>query len=384
MASGRGSDGDVASTHVLEAVILALILLGAAYSVSTMQAAGDEQVRPRVSLQAIAEDTLVVLEGLADDRGSLLGLYVQDGFHCAYDVVPSALDCDGTRSANMSLKLQTYLPTGSGYAYGLSNGVTTRILYRSAVPEGETVSASRTFVPDWNMTFLQSELSCYDAAPDVNLTATPIWHGMVATPEHVNVTVGTLAGNGTRLEDGAWNVSLPAATRPASGTILANVTSDDGSFPGAASYGSCDLVGTSAVVAALRAASFSVPTSAPVGGTAVFTFDITSLASVAGLTVASVNATVYAPLAPRGVEPDTYVPVGVVAMDGTAGTATWSVPAENLYGAHPVKLTVRIQVGTVTLDAYRVAILQVALPTGEVPIDPPYRAVVQAWFPDWR
>ncbi|HEX2021848.1 MAG TPA: hypothetical protein VHH36_03995 [Candidatus Thermoplasmatota archaeon] len=380
---------DEASVHVLEAVLLGMILLGAAYGVASTRDTGGHQARPRVSLEALAQDALVVLAGLNESRGTLLETYLAEALHCAQDPSPSASDCDGVRSENLSLKLQSYLPPGAGYMYAISNGVQERVLYRSTLPGGETVTASTTLSPNWNTTFLQTELSCYEASMDVNLTSIPLWHGAVSVPKYVNATFGAKNASGLRVADDAWNITLPAATRAAAGMVVANVTpaaARNASFPGATSYGSCSLGGLGpALVAGLRLGSFApVAASAPVTGEARFAYDLSALAAVPGATLISANLTVYEAVPPVIGAPGAYVPYAVVPLPaGASGVATWSVPGDALYGAHPVVLSARLQVGSVELDARRVAVLQVALPTGEVPIDAPYRAVLQVWFPDW-
>lgn len=376
---------DDASVHVLEAVLLSLILLGAAYSVSTLRDTATPAERQRSKLEALTNDALVVLDGLASENGRLLDLFFAEAYHCAVAEAQDPEMCDGPRSANLSLKLQSYLPAGIGFAYGIANGVEERVLYRSTLPEGETVIASRAVNPDWNLTFLASEMSCYESGMSAAMLAVPIWHGGLAKPAGVNVTIA--ASNATAVEEpaGTWRATLPAATRPASGIVRSAVNATDGTYPGVSRYDACDLGGLGpALAAAIQASTFAAAAPTPVGGTAILSYGLAPVAAVSGASLVSLHLTVYEPLPPRAGVADSYVPLGRLDLDPSqlAGVASFHVPPESLYGAHPAVLTARVDAGGGTVDLHRVTVLQVALPTGAVPIDAPYRVFVQTWFPD--
>lgn len=380
-------EADEGSVHVLEAVILAMVLLGAAYSVTALRDTGGVTDQPRVKLKALTQDALVVLSGLTDTRGTLLEVFMLESYHCASGIVPSGhFDCALDRSANMSLKLEHYLPTGAGYTYGISNGVDERILYRSLLPEGETVTASLPFVPDWNVTYLTPQMSCYDLGMDVVTLAVPIWHGMRADPTQLNLTTGAVNTTAALDANGVWRATLPALTRPAAATLYADVTATDGSYPGQTQYGSCDLDGLGpTLLTALAATTFDVPASVPIGEEVAIQYDLSALQGVAGALITSANVTLYEPLAPHGQRADAYVPLGVATLDEIDGTTSWRVPTWSLYGAHPATLSVRVVAPSgAVVDLHRVDVIDVALPTGQVPIDAPYRVFLQAWFPDWR
>lgn len=378
---------DGANLFVLEGVLIGLLLLGAAFTVQSFQTSSSQDGRPRAELARLTGDILLVLEGLDDGNGtSLLDRYLMESYHCAFDAVPSALDCDGTRSKNLSLRIENYLPLGGGYAVNVGNGFATRELYRSTLPQGEAVSSSITFGPAWNLTFLASEFSCYDASTTLNVTAVPIDGGVVAWARHANATVGSTEMAGTRAQDPRWwNVTIPTATRPASGTVVANVTGN-ASFPGATSYASCDLVGLGPTLrAALAITPFSAaPMTVSLGASTSFSTDLAQIAAIPGVTVTASNVTVYEPLAPRGMTPDTWIEAGRITLSGaTARSGSWTVPAEALYGAHPTLLRVGLNLGSTQVELRRVAVVQIALPTGEVPIDAPYRVALQTWIADW-
>lgn len=375
---------DSANMYVLEAIIISMVLLGAAYAVSTLQDSSIENARPRAELGRTVSDALKVLAGLDDGNGTkLLDLYLLEALHCGVDDVPSPTDCQGRRSKNLTVKLDNYLPLGSGYAISLGNGVTSRTIYESPLPEGEAVSASIVFEPEWNTSFVFTEFSCYPAGVDVNATIIPLDRARTTWARWGNVTIGAAETEGKRAyETHWWNVTVPAATRPATGVVNANVTSN-ATLRGSTAYGVCDHGGlTTQLRDALKATEFgpaasSVPVNAPVD----FVADLDALVAT-GVTINGATVTVYEPLPTYSNGPDTWIEAGPpVTLTGGAGT--WTAPTESLYGKHPALLRVSLTVGSNTFELRRASLVDVALPTGEVPIHPPYRAVVRAWLADW-
>jgi hypothetical protein len=67
-----------------------------------------------------------------------------------------------------------------------------------------------------------------------------------------------------------------------------------------------------------------------------------------------------------------------------ASTVAWSAPGASLYGAHPIVLRVNMTAGGNAVQARVPGVVQVALPSGIVPIEPSYRIALQAWLRDWR
>lgn len=379
-------EADEGTTHVLEAIILSIVLLGAAYGVASMREEGGVISQPRAKLAVLTEDALLVLEGLREERGRLLDLFLVEAYHCIAQTVEDAPHCEGTRSANISLKIESYLPAGAGYSFGIGNGVAQKALYTSYLPEGETVTASRAIVPDWNMTFLSTELSCYDLTTSVGVYALPIWHGGAAEPALLNFTATAYNVTAAVFQDEIWNATFHVPRLPADLiTTFANGT--DGTYPGATSYSFCDLGGMGTSLLAARNATVVTHAAEParVGSTSSFAYDLGALHDLPGVTVLTANVTLFEPLAPNGVYPDSYIPVVVVPIMDRDGTATWSVPANSLYGLHPALLSAKVRLANgVVLDVHKLDSVAIALPTGEVPIDPPYRVYLQAWFPDWR
>jgi hypothetical protein len=377
---------DAATVQALEAVMVALLILGAAYSVVTLRSTSTTTDKPRANLDKVVADSLTVLNGLADANGTLLEESLVEQLHCARDGAPSTTSCASGRGANLSERLDFYLPRGSGYAVSLDNGVRAQQVYATGAPLGEAVSSSFAFIPAWNLTFVVTELSCYDSSQDVNATMATIAHARLVNSTRANASAGGVNATVTSTGTGRWNATLPAATRPASGTLVANATAKNaGAFPGLTFYDTCSLGPSgNATVTALRQDSLTLPASVPLRGTATLGANLTHLANVTGANLQSANLTIYEPLPDRPGEADTWIPVTVLNLTGTTPTVTWSPPETSLFGTHPVVLRAVLKHGGTTYEARIVGYLPVALPNGVVPIDPPYRAVLQAWLPDWH
>lgn len=388
---------DAGHIQVLEAILVTLVLMGAAYTVVSFRLPSSETGRARSAFDKIAQDALTVLAGLADDRGSLLAAGLGDAIHCVQDPAAQAPLCTGNASANLSFRLSNYLPAGAGYALLLDNGVAARELYRSPLPATEIVTSGLNMVPDWNLTFAMPELSCYEPGMDVNVSMIAVRHGAVTNLSMlwVNASAGG-PWNATRSTATAdwWNATLPAATRPASSNITVNATGKRGTFPGESSYASCGLNGQgNRTRDALRNSTLTLANAnntTAVGATASFSVDLTPLATATNVTLLSSTLTVYEPLAPRPNEPDAYAPAVTLPLgSGKTPQANWLVPFSSIYGVHPVVVRALVNVTmpsgpAVGVEARLVGTLTIALPSGTVPVEAPYRAVLQAWLPDWR
>lgn len=382
---------DDASLYVLEAIILTFILLGAAYSVTKLQASSVDHGRPRGHLETVARDAMTVLSGLEDANGSLLEAYLLEAYHCAVDAEPSDSSCEGRRGANLSFRLESYLPPGTGYAVSLDNGVEARDLYRSMLPPGETVSATYAFTPTWNLTFLLPEMSCYEPGMEVNLSALPIRRGSLATLDRI----GLVGAQGDGVSDGErahaagfWNLTLPASERSsAPHLVTVDATGRGGTFAGVALVSTCGLGGLGeALVETMRMDPLVLdPPVASLGQRVTFRADASRLGEIPGVSLLAANVTVYEPVPPRPLEPGTHGVAKVLDLGAEAkGELAWDVPPDAFYGVHPVVLRVGLDVAGTRVEARSVSMVTVALPDGTVPIDPPYRAVLQVWFSDWR
>ena len=377
---------DDANLFVLEATMISLILLGAAYAVQSLGAPSVEEERPRVELGRLVDDAISVLAGLDNGNGTVLDLYVAEALHCAADDEPSLDDCDGRRGQNLSLKIESYLPLGAGYAVGLGNGGAVREIYRSPLPRGESVSSSQSFAPNWSLAFTYTELSCYDAGTDVHAAIIPISRAARSWTQKANLSADGAETVAVRADDALqWQVTLPSATRPASATLVATVTGNV-SYPGSTTYGACALGGmTDSLREALAAAPFTASApSVPITSSITFTADLAGIDALPGVSLREANVTLVEPVPPRADLPDSWIRADRLTLAGTsARTATWTPPSTALYGAHVAYLRAGIDVNGVELELRKALVVDVALPTGEIPFDPPYRATLQAWLPDW-
>lgn len=387
-ADMRG-DGDEGHLQVLEAMLVTLVLLGAAYAVITLKVPSTESDRTRDRLDKLATDALLILAGLNETRGTVLDLGITESLHCLADGAAPGASCLGNKSANLSFRIDSYLPEGAGYALSLHNGAASRDLFRNSMPTGEAVSSSHTYVPDWNMTFLTTELSCYESGMSVNATLAGLRHGAVASLSYGNVTnsTGAEVSGEKAAAAGWWNLTIPAAGRPPADVLYANATGKRGTYPGTTVYGACSLGGLGPAIRAAAATStvqvLADNATVPLGRSVDVRVDLSPLATVAGATLSSMNLTIYEPITPRNWT-DGYAVAAVLPIPSPTGTVTWTVPDHALYGAHPALVRVLLLVGVVPVEARIPTIVVVGLPSGAQPIEPAYTATIQAWFPDWR
>lgn len=399
--------------------MISLILLGAAYAIQGLQSAAVTEERPRAELSRLVDDALAVLAGLDTGNGTLLDMYLAQAIHCATDAVPDPSDCDDRRSQDLSIKLESYLPLGAGYAIGIGNGGAVREIYRSPYPQGESVSSSWTISPNWTLGFAYARLGCYPdadtALADVRLL--PIERGAkaeVAQLKYANLTVGTAERAATPAPASAeWNESatygafLPgtmlwspygahahphAGTHPAV-TIGANVTGN-GTFDGATNVTTCAHVEDTATLhAAVNATPFGTTTrdvNVSIGRPMAFVADLSALDALGAVSVTHANVTIYEPVSAHPTRADSWVVADRFTLTGPTGAMTgeWTPPADALYGAHVALLRAALDVGGVPVEARKALVVYVGLGTegdGEVlvPVDAPYRITLQAWMPDW-
>lgn len=372
-------------------MIVALLLLGAAYAVLGFRSEGGPADRSRAELQRLASDAITVLGGLRDGRGLELDADLLEAMHCASDAVPSSTQCAQGLGANLSFKLSSYLPPGSVYAVTLSNGVRARDVQRTSAPAGEAVAASIAYAPDWNFTFVLPDLSCYAPTMDVNATLLPIVNGSVANVTGGNAIManGQLASlTNSTTNPGASNVTLNATLRPASGNLAANLTSKRATLPDSAYYGSCNITAATgnATVTALRSTTLTRSTvNASLGATETFQADLSALANVTGATLGEARLIVYEPMPGRTDVPDAWLTaLNVTLASGTVPSYVWTVPTNSTFGVHPVVLSVNMTIDSITVQARLFTTLSVALANGIVPIGAPYRVALQVWMLDWH
>lgn len=389
----RGDDR--ANMVAFEGLVVALILLAAIYTTMNMTQATTDSTVSRRELQTMASDALIVLAGLRESRGPILDVSMAEAMDCRSGQNPPPDLCDGTRPNNLSYRLEGYLPEGAGYSIALDNGVEVRTLHTKTGTGGERVSASYAFTPDWNFTFLSTDLSCHEADMSVNVTLIPMRNGDSPDPRYIDAEAAGVTTNATASPTaGLWNATLePSAIGE---TLHARVNASRGAYEGSTQSAACDLGGAGwtlrdalnlSVGTALSANGLAT---APLGEDVTFVHDFRAVEQlVPNATLVSVDATLYEPIPGRQGVPDAYIVADTIALGSDwSGTSTWTMPQDSLYGHHPVLLSAHLEVpnssgGTTMLEARIVTLLTVALPSGVVPIEPPYRAVLEVWMPDW-
>lgn len=154
-ASRRRRSDDRASMHVLEATIIAAIMVSAVAYVAMFDVPPPAAKTPRDILQQKAEDALSILYDTPMD--SNLG----DNAMSVY-----LLQCMQGNCTNLTARLNNLLPEGAAYAVYISNGYETFPVYVTREPTGEALTATRLFEPKWSHTFIQPALNFVNGTSD--------------------------------------------------------------------------------------------------------------------------------------------------------------------------------------------------------------------------
>lgn len=168
----RRTRRDEASTHVLEAVIIACVMLSAVAFVTTFEnpVAGSSPTRELVEKKA--EDALALL----------LDTPVESAYGDNLLSVLLAQCMQGT-CTNLTTKLDKLLPSGASYALYVSNGYDTYPVYVTKQPTGEAVTSKVLLEPHWSYVFTSTGLTVLNNATDPQLTyALPVWNANVVSP----------------------------------------------------------------------------------------------------------------------------------------------------------------------------------------------------------
>src|SRR5438874_8834056 len=164
---------DAASTHVLEAVIIAVIMLSAMAFVATFQSPSPSAAPTRDLLKQQADDALALLMD-TPVKGSPLG-----------NNLLSVLlaQCLQGNCTNLTTKVDHLLPAGASYALYVSNGYDTFPVYITRSPPGEAITAKRLLEPQWSHTFTASATTNVNNATDpMVLYSLPEFNSNVISP----------------------------------------------------------------------------------------------------------------------------------------------------------------------------------------------------------
>ncbi|HVM45094.1 MAG TPA: hypothetical protein VM582_04085, partial [Candidatus Thermoplasmatota archaeon] len=185
--------------HVLEAVLIASIMLSAVAFVVTFEQPGPPTRNARNGLETRAQDILDILHDTPADE-AILG----DNELSAYIAM-----CMNKRCQKLEEKLAKLVPPGASYALYLSNGYDTYPVLIQGEPHGEAVTGSRTFQPGWSSTFLATAQDSVNPNDALLVYGLPIFHSTAVTAGGSQVLVKVI---GTRADGSDYVMLASAAT----------------------------------------------------------------------------------------------------------------------------------------------------------------------------
>lgn len=195
--------GDEAHTHVLEAVIIATIMISAVAFVVTFDQPPAPTTASRDILQQKSEDALNILYDTP-----VLGSNFGDNALSVYLV-----ECMQGNCTNLTAKLDKLVPVGASYALYVSNGYDTYPVYVIREPAGEAVTATRLLEPKWSNSFVSTARNNINPATDPLLVySLPVFN---ANPLSQGGSSLRVLAHGTRLSDGSNYTLMTSASTQA-------------------------------------------------------------------------------------------------------------------------------------------------------------------------
>ncbi|MGQ0534976.1 MAG: hypothetical protein ACT4PT_02775 [Methanobacteriota archaeon] len=170
---------DVAQAQVLEALLIALIILGALLAIYLRSPPqGEAPATERNSLETQASDALTLLSGFP----------LNDPLYGNNTLVRLVTESLMGNSSNLSAELSRLLPEESEFAVYLFNGIDARPLYVREPPPGEAVSASIDIRPSWSFVFHAPDFTFANDGVDLNVTIVPVFHSTLVADANVSFT----------------------------------------------------------------------------------------------------------------------------------------------------------------------------------------------------
>lgn len=195
--SGRGPlpwrllHSESAHTHVLEAVIIATIMVSAVAYVATFDSPSGSTTPTREFLQNKIDDAITILYD-TPVTGSALG----DNMLSVFLVECMQGDC-----TNLTDKLDKLVPAGASYALYVSNGYDTYPIYVVREPGGEAVTATHLLEPKWSHSFVATARNSVNPTTDPLLVySLPVFN---SNPVSQGGSPLRVLVHGTRLADGS-------------------------------------------------------------------------------------------------------------------------------------------------------------------------------------
>lgn len=377
----RGRGQDEAQVFALEAVICALMMVGA---VAVLLPATDSP-RPERIESRIETAALDALRGMELSPSQSLQRALRSGIECDS---PSRNDsaCSAERAA-FARALGPHVTPGTHVQLSLSNGLAQMHLYDKVTPPGSAATASVIVTPDWRFTFTTTDLACHDPAVGLRVHMLPLDAGSPRRLRDLQVAGDAVQPNRTA----TWQeVNLSAPTAPVSRLHVAAADAYR-SYPGHADLTPCALgaAGTQMREGLAQSSAWvENHVSAFPGAHAVLRYDLTPLsAAVPNLTIRSVALDVYQPIPSLTGRP------AVLALEhpleaATTGAFTWNVPRASIYGHHPIVVRALVEVPTETgmqqVEVRLVTAIAITLPGGHLPVEPLYRISLTTWHAEVR
>lgn len=191
---------DEGSTHVLEAVIVASIMVASVAFVATYDAPSGASTPGRVALEQRAADALAVLYDTPVLTGS--------GTTTLLDAL--LLECFQGDCSRLDARLRRLLPEGASFAVYLGNGEGVHPVYEPRVPSGEAVTARHLVEPSWSYAILAPAMTLVNPVEDpLVVSALPVFHSNAIAPGGSSLRVVV---HGARVGDSAGYTLRAAAT----------------------------------------------------------------------------------------------------------------------------------------------------------------------------
>lgn len=157
---------DEAQIQVLEAVLIAVIMLGAIGFVLTFTLPTSETEPTRAGLETRATDALAVLSEFPVDD-------TRYGGNMLSYAVAKALEGD---ASVLEERLKALLPPATKFNVYLSNGQEAYEVYASGTPQGETVTATYVFEPKWQYSFVGKDTKHVASPNTLGVYALPVFN----------------------------------------------------------------------------------------------------------------------------------------------------------------------------------------------------------------
>lgn len=375
-------------THVLEAVIVAIMMLVAISFVVSFSSPTYRQPHTRTQLERLAGDKLQNLYLASPDLkereiyGNLLTKFVTE----AATGNPKNL----TENINATIK-------GAYYNVYLSNGQGRYPLYVQGEPPADAVSASQIILSPWSYAMVFTDLDIYDIVNTTQMTvwAIPVYKSSIV--KNLSSGLPVVFSNGvvrTLIEKTPWQgiyekTGIPPDTVNSSiGYDTTAPTSINSSFiyrgtplQGRANYTVLIVGGVLKTLtdALNQNCSISVtPRNATIGMSVNISYNFSSLSRLQNVTFKNATVNIYGPIMGR-IEKSEYL------SGNDFGYYLYKIPKDSIYGPYVVEIQVRLLFGSeqIPVMARLVDYFVVTLPDGSQPSSPAYEVQLVMWYPEW-